>query len=62
MSACDCYPCNNRIRHLEGQVQDLETQLEQLRRDLEHEVDARRDAIRMLASDIRDMDMARLDP
>jgi hypothetical protein len=54
MSSCDCYSCMNRIRHLEAQVDDLQHLLQQLKYDLEREVDDRRDAVRMLANDITD--------
>jgi len=45
----------NRIRHLEGKIEDLETRLGQLKYDLEREVDDRRGAVRQLANDITDV-------
>ena len=43
--SCECFDCRNHIRHMEGRIEDLETQLRDLKWELEREIDDRRAAV-----------------
>lgn len=57
MSYCDC-ACARDLDRLRDEVRTLEHQVNQLRYDLEREIDDRRAAVRMLANDISDVSQA----
>jgi len=54
MTYCNC-GCAQRVHDLEATVRDMRYELDAFKRDLEREVDDRRDAVRQVANDLSDV-------